>query len=114
MLQYREDRGQWNSIIITKDDNTSLGYNSVSWAPDGSLGSIRSTEHGQIHYLRLVTGSCDNCVRIWKCKISNDNFHNWEPEIIPTQPHLDWVRDVAWAPSSAMPYNIIASCSEDR
>lgn len=26
----------------------------------------------------------------------------------------DWVRDVAWAPNSAMPYNIIASCSEDR
>ena len=27
---------------------------------------------------------------------------------------LDWVRDVAWAPNTAMPYNIIASCSEDR
>lgn len=27
---------------------------------------------------------------------------------------LDWVRDVAWAPNSSMPYNIIASCSEDR
>ena len=25
----------------------------------------------------------------------------------------DWVRDVAWAPNTAMPYNIIASCSED-
>ena len=27
---------------------------------------------------------------------------------------VDWVRDVAWAPNTAMPYNIIASCSEDR
>lgn len=27
---------------------------------------------------------------------------------------LDWVRDVAWAPNSAVPYNLIASCSEDR
>jgi protein transport protein SEC13 len=27
---------------------------------------------------------------------------------------LDWVRDVAWAPNGALPYNIIASCSEDR
>lgn len=27
---------------------------------------------------------------------------------------IDWVRDVAWAPNTAMPYNIIASCSEDR
>ncbi len=24
------------------------------------------------------------------------------------------MRDVAWAPNTAMPYNIIASCSEDR
>jgi WD40 repeat protein len=28
--------------------------------------------------------------------------------------HLsDWVRDVAWAPSTAMPFNIVASCGED-
>ena len=26
----------------------------------------------------------------------------------------DWVRDVSWAPNTAMSYNIIASCSEDR
>lgn len=28
--------------------------------------------------------------------------------------HSDWVRDVAWAPSTGMPCNIVASCSEDR
>ena len=28
--------------------------------------------------------------------------------------HSDWVRDVAWAPNTAMPFNIIASCSEDK
>lgn len=27
---------------------------------------------------------------------------------------LDWVRDVAWAPNAAVPYNLVASCSEDR
>mgnify|MGYP001807410368 CR=1 FL=1 len=27
---------------------------------------------------------------------------------------LDWVRDVAWAPNSALPYAIFASCSEDK
>jgi len=27
---------------------------------------------------------------------------------------VDWVRDVAWAPNTAMPCNIIASCSEDH
>lgn len=29
-------------------------------------------------------------------------------------PDIDWVRDVAWAPNTAMPYNLIASCSEDH
>lgn len=28
--------------------------------------------------------------------------------------HSDWVRDVAWAPATGMPCNIVASCSEDR
>ena len=27
---------------------------------------------------------------------------------------LDWVRDVAWAPNSAMSNSVVASCSEDR
>ena len=27
--------------------------------------------------------------------------------------YVDWVRDVAWAPNTAMPYNIVATCSED-
>jgi protein transport protein SEC13 len=28
--------------------------------------------------------------------------------------HMQWVRDVAWAPNTAMPFNIIASCSDDK
>jgi WD40 repeat protein len=27
--------------------------------------------------------------------------------------HADWVRDVAWAPISGLPYNMIASAGED-
>jgi protein transport protein SEC13 len=27
---------------------------------------------------------------------------------------IDWVRDVAWAPNTVAPYNMVASCSEDR
>jgi WD40 repeat protein len=27
--------------------------------------------------------------------------------------HKDWVRDVAWAPSTGLTYNMIASCGED-
>ena len=84
---------------------------------------------------RIVTGSCDNSVRIWAY---NMQLNKWQEESKQTSPHkgfirilflhiqptfslshfshdaLDWVRDVAWAPNTAMPYNIIASCSEDR
>ena len=32
--------------------------------------------------------------------------------VTATQPHSDWVRDVAWAPNMGMPCNTVASCSE--
>lgn len=28
--------------------------------------------------------------------------------------HSDWIRDVAWAPNIGLPYDTIASCSQDR
>eukprot|EP01035_Chromulina_nebulosa_P016980 gene16980-22477_t len=98
--------GSW---ISKHFQNDSLGTNAVSWAPYGALGSVGSDGS---HYRLLVTGSCDNVVRIWKYSEVNDT---WEKESkVGLSPHTDWVRDVAWAPNSAIPYNIIASCSEDR
>jgi WD40 repeat protein len=41
-----------------------IGCNSISWAPYTALGS--TSPDGTTHILRLVTGSCDNTVRIWK------------------------------------------------
>jgi len=103
-LEYKE--GSWYSKHFQND---SLGCNAVSWAPYGALGSVGSDGS---HFRLLVTGSCDNVVRIWKYSEVNDT---WEKESkVGLSPHTDWVRDVAWAPNSAMPYNIIASCSEDR
>jgi len=115
IIEYKS--GSW---ICKSFQNDSLGCNSVSWAPysaatshlDGSL--VR----------RLVTGSCDNIVRIWRCidssasgVDSSSDFASggWSEEAKTMMtPHSDWVRDVAWAPNAALPYNIIASCSEDR
>ena len=105
IIEYKGDK--WNCKIITND---TLGCNSVSWAPYSAVGSI--LEDGTPVY-RLVTGSCDNSVRIWKC-IGNIELGNWEEETKSASPHSDWVRDVAWAPNTALPYNLIASCSEDR
>ena len=57
---------------------------------------------------RLVAGSCDTMVRVYR-KV--DGKWIMEKEL---QGHEDWVRDVAWAPQSAMlGRQTIASCGED-
>lgn len=107
ILEYKGDR--WNSKIISND---TLGCNSISFAPYSALGSQTSDE--KISVLRFVTGSCDNTVRIWKCIGGGTDGQFVEELKEGNIAHSDWVRDVAWAPTAAMPYNIIASCSEDR
>eukprot|EP01038_Epipyxis_sp_PR26KG_P010817 gene10817-14522_t len=91
--------------------NDSLGCNSVSWAPYSSSSS--HSENGTL-VRRLVTGSCDNIVRIWK-NVDSDSSGQWTEEAkAVVTPHSDWVRDVAWAPNSTLPHSLIASCSEDK
>jgi len=71
------------------------GVNAVSWAP--------STK-------RLVSGGCDNAVKIWNLETAD-----WRQENHPTlaETHQDWVRDVSWAPNIGLPSTTIASCSQD-
>ena len=55
--------------------NDYLGCNSVSWAPYNAIGSVpvldttTTTGTGTAGTVlrRLVTGSCDNTVRFWRC-----------------------------------------------
>lgn len=35
------------------------------------------------------------------------------PDVLVQDGHSDWVRDVAWAPATGVPYNMIASAGED-
>eukprot|EP00750_Incisomonas_marina_P015012 INCI18053.1.p1 GENE.INCI18053.1~~INCI18053.1.p1 ORF type:complete len:348 (+),score=61.96 INCI18053.1:130-1173(+) len=98
-----------------------MGVNSVDWAPHGHLG--QSADGG---VQRIVAGSCDNTVRIF-CRDASaaalQEHQNagaagsaagpqWkqDAEIVA---HNDWVRGVAWAPTTGLPCNAIASCSED-
>ena len=75
------------------------GANALSWAP--AAGGMR-----------LVTGGCDNLVKIWTYEPSADP--PWvETETLPAA-HTDWVRDVAWAPSVGGAAETIASCSQDK
>ena len=65
--------------VATSFVNDSLGCNSVSWAPFTAFGNVLNTNNdsnidpNNNHInanikpsLRLVTGSCDTTVRIWK------------------------------------------------
>ncbi|KDO31944.1 hypothetical protein SPRG_03160 [Saprolegnia parasitica CBS 223.65] len=84
--------------------DSTLGVNAVSWAPYHSLG---------LQGKRVVTASCDNTVKVWALP---DGATEWVKEDLHQSlpHHSDWVRDVAWAPSTGAPSNLIASASEDR
>lgn len=86
----------------------SLGCNALSWAPFHSVGSTHQETGRSVR--RLVTGSCDKTVKIWSLI---DGETEWKKEDLAAV-HSDWVRDVAWAPSTGAPVNLIASCSEDK
>jgi len=81
-----------DSFISKKFEGHNLGVNSVSWAP--------------ISPKRVVSGGCDNAIKIWNL----DREQIGEPLIL--KEHEDWVRDVAWAPIG-LPSATIASCSQD-
>jgi protein transport protein SEC13 len=108
VLEYKVD--QW---VLREFQNDTLGCNSVSWAPFGAYDHAASTTPSgkDASAMRLVTGSCDNTVRFWRY---DESSGQWAEEAKAGNPHADWVRDVAWAPITATPTNIVASCSEDR
>jgi protein transport protein SEC13 len=73
-----------------------FGVNAVSWSPVTSPVK------------RLVSGGCDNSVRIWRF---SETESQWKLEHT-LDGHNDWVRDVAWAPNIGLPSTTIASCSQ--
>ena len=113
----------WNIEYIT--DN-SLGVNAVSFAPYSAYMESENagenladnvdapTANSSNSTMHLVTGGCDNRIRLWnKSSVGN----KWELDSSPISSaisHSDWVRDVSWAPSIVPGTNLVASCSEDR
>ncbi|XP_047334203.1 protein transport protein SEC13 homolog B-like [Impatiens glandulifera] len=85
--------GGWDSSMI--EQAHPVGVTSVSWAP-----SVQ----------KLVSGGCDNTVKVWKLTSSG----LWKIDCFPAlKMHDDWVRDVSWAPNLGLVKSTIASASQD-
>ncbi|KAJ3121503.1 GTPase-activating protein S13 [Physocladia obscura] len=110
------------SVITCKEDTTwesqtfvahAMGVNSISWSPSAVAASLLSSAQTQQNNAqnpkRLVSGGCDNLVKIWR----QDESGAWKEEAFLSG-HTDWIRDVSWAPSVGLTTSYIASCSQDR
>ncbi|KAJ1628046.1 WD40-repeat-containing domain protein [Pavlovales sp. CCMP2436] len=87
-----------------------IGVNGVSWAPAYEPSALLSSAGAQPPTsAQLVTGGCDNLVKVWQ---HDPNTQTWSLEATLAE-HTDWVRDVAWAPIASSPTAVIASCSQD-
>lgn len=89
------------------------GVNAVSWSPDAAAGAVLNNQNTPPQK-RLVTGGCDNSIKIWGFNPQSGSYEQQPVFEGKTTQHDDWVRDVAWAPSSGLPRDTIASCSEDK
>jgi len=107
------------SILSHKGDNIweplkipqahAIGVNAVSWSPAVSPGSLITSTQAPVPTKRLVSGGCDNLVKIWRFY---EGEHIWRVEQT-LEHHTDWVRDVSWASNIGLPFSSLASCSQD-
>lgn len=100
--------GGWHTEKI--EGAHSLGAMGVSWAPAVPRGSLVSGKAPGPPVRRFASGGCDNTVKVW---FFNEAGRRWEQEPATLSGHTDWVRDVAWAPNLGLPYNTVASASQD-
>lgn len=87
-----------------------MGCTSVSWCPAAPRGSLVSAKAPGAPARRLVSGGCDNCVKVWSY---NEATRAWQQDGATLAGHSDWVRDVAWAPNFGLPSSTLASGGQD-
>ncbi|XP_065174409.1 protein SEC13 homolog [Sycon ciliatum] len=103
ILTYADN--EWDTYLIKNAH--AVGCNAVSWAPATAPLTVAG-QSASPSVKRLVSGGCDNLVKIW-CAESGQ----WTEEHSLPQ-HTDWIRDCAWAPTIGQPSLTIASCSQDQ
>lgn len=107
VLTYQPD-GSWHADKV--DNAHPIGCTSVSWSPAAPKGSLVGSKAPGQPVRRMVSGGCDNCVKVW---VYNDEQRHWQQDGATLAAHTDWVRDVAWAPNFGLPHNTIASAGQD-
>lgn len=135
------DDGQWGADVF---EAHAIGVNAVSWAPAVVPGSLLaptpaaapSSAHpattttanatpattttattttgsaaaGAGAVKRFASAGCDNLVKIWGWR---EETQSWvEEEVL--EGHVDWVRDVAWAPNVGVARSYVATASQVR
>ncbi|CAA22129.1 Protein transport protein sec13 [Schizosaccharomyces pombe] len=105
VLEFKDD-GSCDTRIFTAHEP---GCNAVCWSPPSLSGSVvgQSPAAGP---KKLATAGCDNLVKIWAF---DAGVNNWILEDTLAG-HVDWTRDVAWAPSVGLTKTYLASASQDK
>ncbi|KAH8583400.1 uncharacterized protein ELE39_000168 [Cryptosporidium sp. chipmunk genotype I] len=108
VCSYSPETRSWTKKQVFGHPN---GANSVSWAPaTNSVGS--SSVNSSSQPIRLVSGGCDNQIRIWKQDPQTKELSEMNQTLDVA--HSEWVRDVAWRPSVDLLAETIASCGDDK
>ncbi|XP_073994204.1 nuclear pore and COPII coat complex component secretory 13 isoform X2 [Rhodnius prolixus] len=107
VVTFRTEHNAWETRRIVAAHK--LGVNALSWAPYVSLIPMFSKAgHSSKSFKRIVSAGCDCLIKIW---VEVNGI--WE-EMVQLPNHSDWIRDVAWAPSTSIPCAQIASACQDK
>lgn len=124
VLTHRDD----DSWYVETFADSPMGVNAVTWAPSHHIGGkldatgaasavslVAGADTGAgvgATVKRIATAGCDNAVCVYKQVVTPQGSNSWEKEA-EMRGHSDWVRDVAFNPSSGLGINTLASCADD-
>jgi len=97
--------GKWESCLF---DAHASGVNALSWAPSPNMGSLicePSNAEKNERKKRIVVAGNNQAIKIYE-----EVTHGEWREERNLEGHSDWVRGVAWAPSTGLNRDVIASC----
>ncbi|OII75142.1 hypothetical protein cand_004080 [Cryptosporidium andersoni] len=105
VCSYNSEIRNWTKKHVFGHPN---GANAVSWAPAINNTAISASQQ----MIRLVSGGCDNQIRIWKQDPQTGELADIGHTLDVA--HTEWVRDVAWRPCVGLLTDTIVSCGDDK